>query len=514
MGSGEQHDSETSTKFRSVLVVSIVLGLVVPFVVLLIQQFTEVGDPTIPCCDYAVLEMGTRSFLRGEQLVGLYSREGWRHPGPVPFIWSAPFSLLPFRGFAKYQIAVVVMHMVAFGVYVAAIARRVRPTSVVALVALCSFFVWRFDVNQFREPWNPYMAMSLGVVALVAAARVFVDSSGAWLVVFALAGSMAVQTHLGSAPLVGGLLILLVVMAHRGRLSVDGKSVKRAGVVTGALWLLPLIDLVVGDHNFFEVFRRSGDGPDMSLRAIGRALVWMMSLSPDHLGRFFGTSSPFIDGGSPTIVNWLITLVSIGGGAWVLTKRHSQPFLAWMVALAFGGILLTTGALVVADGPFIRYLMLPMFGLSLVVWTAIVLAVAERLSDNSKWLTVSAASVFGLLATFSVSGSHLSRQYSNELIETVVTGIRENCDDLPDRTVVNVDESVSWADAVAFVDQMDRCTDVRVTRGIGFIAGQGFEASSDDIANVRIGMVTDMADSPGTDIASWNDIVVRVLDVD
>ena len=40
-----------------------VAGLTIPFVVLLIQQFTELSDRRLPCCDYSALELGTRAFL-------------------------------------------------------------------------------------------------------------------------------------------------------------------------------------------------------------------------------------------------------------------------------------------------------------------------------------------------------------------------------------------------------------------------------------------------------------------
>jgi len=44
-------------------------GVALPLATLLVQQLSELGGRTIPCCDYAVLELGTRSFLLGEQLV-------------------------------------------------------------------------------------------------------------------------------------------------------------------------------------------------------------------------------------------------------------------------------------------------------------------------------------------------------------------------------------------------------------------------------------------------------------
>ncbi|NDF32803.1 MAG: hypothetical protein EB147_11345, partial [Acidimicrobiia bacterium] len=43
-----------------------VVGLALPFLVLLIQQLTELSDRRLPCCDYSALELGTRAFLRGD----------------------------------------------------------------------------------------------------------------------------------------------------------------------------------------------------------------------------------------------------------------------------------------------------------------------------------------------------------------------------------------------------------------------------------------------------------------
>ena len=113
----------------------VVVGLAVPFVVLSIQQLTELSDRRLPCCDYSALELGTRAFLRGEQFTGMYSREGWRHPGPITFVWSSIARLLPGNGFAEHQVAAVAVHVAAMAMVVWAFRKRLTSTGFTVAVA-------------------------------------------------------------------------------------------------------------------------------------------------------------------------------------------------------------------------------------------------------------------------------------------------------------------------------------------------------------------------------------------
>jgi len=486
-------------------------GVALPLATLLVQQLSELGGRTIPCCDYAVLELGTRSFLLGEQLVGLYSREGWRHPGPAPFMWSAPFSLLPFRGFARFQIGVLALHAVALMTVLIAFARRSSTTTWMAVVAFISFFIWRFDINQLREPWNPYMAMSLLVVAVVAASLLITGESSWWLPVFVVSASMAAQTHMGAVPTIGVVTVALIVVTRRRRLVLERRPILISVAAALILWVLPIADAVFGDHNAFRVFGSSGDGPSMGGGSLVRGIVWMLSLSPSHLGRFFGTSSAFVDGGTPSILSWIIAMIAVVGGVMVIRQRRSNPFAAWLAAFSLAGITLTMAALLLADGPFFRYLLLPITGLSLVLWLSVVLMVAERFAELTPVVAIVLALVAGTASTIDVNQGNLAQSYSNEYLDSMVTQIREKCGTLPSHAVVEVEDSVEWFDAAPFIDQIDRCTDVQVLGTVGFVSGQSFVADESDVVNVRIGRGSDITDA-GTDIATFDGVVVRVLD--
>jgi len=189
-----------------------------------------------------------------------------------------------------------------------------------------------------------------------------------------------------------------------------------------------------------------------------------------------------------------------------------------MVGISFVGIVLTTSTLLVADGPFIRYLMLPMLGLAVVVWLSIAATVVEIVGSRESFVrgsmivALALTALVGTLSGFAVSGDHLARSYSNGFIDSMVADIRRNCDELPERAVIDVDPSVSWADAVSMVNQIDRCTETRATEAVGFISGQGFPADPADEVNVRIGTVSSLSGYSGVDIAAFEDVVVRVSD--
>jgi len=186
------------------------IGACIPVVLLLIQQLSELSDRRLPCCDYSALELGTRAFLRGEQLTGLYSREGWRHPGPITFVWSSLARPLPGNGFAEHQVATVVVHVVAWATVLWAIRKRLSPVAFTVAVASEIAFVWRFDIDQFREPWNPHTAMSWAALSVVLAAGFVTAGGWSWLTAFVVAASFAVQTHVGTAPVIA-LATLLVL---------------------------------------------------------------------------------------------------------------------------------------------------------------------------------------------------------------------------------------------------------------------------------------------------------------
>lgn len=461
-------------------------GLVVPFVVLLIQQLTELADRRLPCCDYSALELGTRAFLRGEQFTGLYSREGWRHPGPITFVWSSIARLLPGNGFAEHQVAAVAVHVSALGGVVWAFRKRLTATGCMVAVAALVAFVWRFDIDHFREPWNPFTAMSWATLAVVLAAGFATSGGWAWLTGFVVFGSFAVQTHVGTA-LVVVIAALVVVRELRRRWNHEGRrsALARTSMFALLIWLLPLVDLVRGDGNLFDV--ATGTDRGWASGDLWSTVARLVGLGPSAMGRYFGPSSPYIEAGELRVVDLLMVVIAVSLSWAVWRARRRAPFAFTVTALSWAGIALTAVLVQTTSGPFYRYLLLPVAGLSALIWIMGVVVVVETVASRTpRWvvpgLAVTIAAVSGIITAVGVGSEHLVGRYGDADIDRAVDEVRANCDSLGEDVVVQVSEvgdEIAWTFALPVIVALDRCTTVTVTGFTGFIAGPGFEAEDD-----------------------------------
>src|SRR5687767_12684786 len=75
---------------RAVLALAILVGLAVLSLIMPVARIVDGMRGASPASDFALLELSTGEALRGAQLLGPYSRFGWRHPGPTYFYLQAP----------------------------------------------------------------------------------------------------------------------------------------------------------------------------------------------------------------------------------------------------------------------------------------------------------------------------------------------------------------------------------------------------------------------------------------
>jgi hypothetical protein len=490
-----------STRFTRIATWMAVIGLAIPFVVLLIQQLAELSDRRLPCCDFAALELGTRSFLRGEQWTGLYSREGWRHLGPITFVWSALARVLPGHGFAEHQVATVMVHVVALLTVVWAFSKRLAPTAFAVAVTALVVFGWRFDIDQFREPWNPFTAMSWTMAAIVAAAMFVTRGGWKWSTAFFAVASFAVQTHVGAAPsIVVAAVVMMVVMKRRW--DADGRRITLRWTVpmTIVVWSLPIVDLLGGEHNAFHV--ATGTDRGWASGDVWSTFVRLVGLGPSAMGRSFGTSSPYLDAGAFGVFEITSALVAVALTGVVWRARHRSPFAFGVSALSWVSILFTTVLVQITSGPFYRYLLLPVVGLSCLIWVMGLVVLVESFAGRFSAFVVpmlasAIAMTIGILTAVGVDSEHLVDRYGDADIDRAVDEVRATCGSLPESMVVevgDVGEEIAWAEALPVIVALDRCSSVTVTGATGFIAGPGFEADDDAEVDYVI---------PGT---GWSDI--------
>lgn len=494
------------------------IAVAVPLAILGLQQLTQLGVEGTPCCDWAALELGTRAFLRGEQLMGLYSREGWRHPGPAPFLWTSPFRLLPGRSFAEHQVAAVSLGVGAVAVVVLAVRRSLGRSAMLASLTVVAVWMARFGVEHWSQPWNPIAAMCWVMITVMASAVYTSGGSRWWLLVAAVGGSMAVQTHVGSAGAIAVTVALVTFHGWRQRGEPHvGPRMRWIGLVVALLWLLPLIDLLVGDHllvRLVEGLLFSDETAPVRRRDVARGVVHIVGLSPAQQGFEFGPASPYVPGASFSPLTLLLAVVGLALGAYTVIRRRRHPLSFQLVVMAGSGLVLTGAALTQANGPFYRYLLFPTIGLGVLVWVGGFVAVSADIA--ARWakyrgplaLTQLAVILAAAFIALPPARPPLATSASNSTIQELSAGVSDRCDDLPDVAVVTT--GGPWTDSLAVAVALERCTTMKLVGFLGFIAGQPYEADPDAEPNVYVGPLVE-ATSPGVDIAVSGDQVVRVF---
>ncbi|MDQ6838850.1 MAG: hypothetical protein M3137_11095 [Actinomycetota bacterium] len=156
--------------------------------------------------DVAFIELAIRHAMSHAAALGPYSRFGWYHPGAFVFYLFAP--LYAVSGDSSRALFVDAWLLNAgCALAVVAVVRRFAGEAVaLAGAVVVALFVGTTGFAELINPWNPSLLALPVLLTLVAAAAAATGSTGA-LVVAALAGSLAVQTHLSTVPVVAVALV-------------------------------------------------------------------------------------------------------------------------------------------------------------------------------------------------------------------------------------------------------------------------------------------------------------------
>lgn len=201
-------------------------------------------------------------------LVGVYSRYGWSHPGPLLYylLWG------PWRLFGGASVGLLFgMLLLHLSTLVFAwFAARFRSLAAAVLVVGALLTVWAgVGTSEALLAWNPLVGLLFGGTALVLAWNVSVRGRLGAVLLFPI-GSLLVQSHVSTAPVVVVLCLvgtLLAAWPTGQRESMPWRWWFAGAAIAVVVWLPPLIDQFTGSGNLGQILAAAGaGGPGLGLR--------------------------------------------------------------------------------------------------------------------------------------------------------------------------------------------------------------------------------------------------------
>ena len=344
----------TSKRPASQLAVGLPVAATLLALPLLIAAVSLIGYHWHPASDLALEVLRIRD-VGGHHtpLVGVQSRFGWDHPGPLMFWLLAPFNWVfgqtgLLAGTALLNAAALTGSLV--------VAWRRGGLALLALVAIVgALLTHALGPELLIEPWNPWVPV-LPFLLFVMLAWSVAERDWATLPWLVGIGSFVTQTHVGYAPVVIGLggvaCALGAYGTTRSRYSTgDGDSITAgalrpsprrwiivAVIVGVVLWLPPVVQQLTGSPGNLGEIVDSFRHPKESLAG------WDFGFGV--MGRELGFIGPWITGDDATSTG-LIGTASTIPALLIVGAAAALGWLAWRRGARDAGrlaILAVTGA--------------------------------------------------------------------------------------------------------------------------------------------------------------------------
>ncbi len=340
-------------RLRSVAVCAgAVCLLLAPAVPLVWAKVSAVrGDQIVhPIGDHAALELYTRAAAEGRQLLGPHSRLAFHHPGPLYFYACVPLYLLSGESYGGISLTALAINCLAVLAMLVIAARAAGLTGCWATALALSTFLCVRRPEWLIAAWNPYVVvLPFGVLLLALAA--FAAGRDRALFAAVLAGSFAMQTHVGSAPV--AIALTLLALALRGHTRIRGlaglppaarngapAALVGAGVILLVLWAPPLVEQLSGNGGnlgrLVAVAHEQRGKHDLSevvgMVAQGVASGLMRDVAPRARDAAQGFALALFLG---TVV--VLALI----GAHLIARRRHDTFVGSLSILCLAGILVT-----------------------------------------------------------------------------------------------------------------------------------------------------------------------------
>lgn len=263
--------------------------------------------------DFALIEHEARHVWKGETLLGLGSRFGWHHPGPLYSYFIAPF--LSLFGSTSSGLYVGTAALTAASVATPVVAARIASGRIHALAVLAVMIAWLAAFgNVAANPWNRTVITIPLVCYLALLALVARGSSGS-AIPAAFFGAIVMETHVSTVTTVAASGFLAIVVLYvrarrrdgswRGRL--DRIERRNLAVAVGLLvlaispMLIEQLTAARGSGNISKLiaFLLKREEPFKSLAVASKDFAQATAWMPDRI-----LEGTLRTEGSPMVVRW------------------------------------------------------------------------------------------------------------------------------------------------------------------------------------------------------------------
>jgi hypothetical protein len=505
------------------------LGLVLaPLAISAIALVVRVGGDYRPYADYAWTELQVRDVGRHEVLIGLYSRDGWSHPGPMLFYVLAPFYRL--TGGASIGLGIGALAINAAAITGMAVVARRRSGAPLALCTLlaCALVLRTLGAQFVHDPWNLFVTvLPFGLLIFLTWAMSCGES---WaLPVGVVVTSFLAQTHVGYVVLAVPLLVWgiagLWLSARSDREPGRGRGLLRSALVAGGLcvvlWIPTALDVLLHEgsnaRRIVGWFRHSDlaahslmDGSKVVLGQFGLPPEWLTS---KRLAAGLGESSFLYASPAPVL------LVPAALAAWTLWRRWRPDGQRLVLALGLA-LLVSVGAVARTPGPVLDYRlrstwMPAMVAFVVTVWAGWLVIAGRWARAERRWLVPGTLVVLAGLsalntATIAVDVPHEGGSAAVRSLTSQLGQVFED-DDLARRdgavVVTRPPGQADWITA-ALVLQLERQgIDARVPSADASAVGR-HRSLTDGPVKAQLVVVTDeavapAAAQPGRRLVAW-----------
>lgn len=414
-----------------------------------------------PTGDMAQAELHVRGFFGHPPLLGAAGRLGTvaqqgSHPGPLPWAALLPgYRLLGQSGWALAASVALLAAASAVAALVVAHRRGGLALTVVTALGLAAL-VRSSGPEVFTEPWNPWLAVLPFALFVLLVWSVLCDDRAA-LVWATVAGSFAVQSHVGYALVVGGLGAGAAAWAIRRRW---WGTIALAGAIGVVVWLPPIVEQLAADDGWPGNLRILWDHfstpsePPVGLANAVRAFAGELNVvGPWLVGRGHQPTDPPAWFGFAAMASAWSAAVAV---AW---RRRLDVALRLHGVLA-AGCVLGVGSMARVFGDFYDYVIRWMWVLAALAGVAIAWTAWEAIGPRRRRALaasgVGALAVASSAATGGALGVEPSGERNSEIVAALAPEVAEHLD--PDgRYLVRWDDTVSLgATGVGLLLELER----------------------------------------------------------